>query len=389
MIPLEITPRFHMFTFSRFILTLAPLSLTASLVGCDRKPAEAAPPPIAAPAVPVRVAAAEQMDLPLEIRTIGNVESLAKVSLKPQIAGLVIETPFADGGDVNAGDVLVRIDPRPYEAALSEALARLEVSRARAADAESLLKMMHEALEGRAVAQRDLDKAKSEADATAAAVKADEAAVQTARLNLDYSTIRAPISGRAGMIMVKRGNVVKENESQIVEINQLRPIGVSFALPEQQLSRVRELQSHAALRLTALPPGDSGPPAEGTISFIDNKVDPTTGTIRVRGDFPNQDDRLWPGQFVNVSLRLTIEKDVIVVPAQSVQSGQTGRFVFVIKDGKAQMRPVQVARTVQDLSAISDGLVAGEQVVVQGQLRLLPGAAVEILKPTQQGEGKQ
>lgn len=342
--------------------------------GCDR--AGAGPAPAPAPA-PVRTAVAERRDLPLEIRTIGTVESLATVTVRPQIAGRIVEVPLQEGQEVRPGDTLVRIDPRPFEAALAEARARLEAARARERDARLAFAQMEAAAQGRAVSERERDKSGADAEAAAAEVRVAEAIVQTGELQLEYCTITSPIAGRSGLVRVKAGNVVKENETEIAQINQMAPIGVSFAVPEGSLAEVRRLREAGPLSVQAAPPGDDRPAPVGEVTFLDNQVDPATGTIRLRATFANEDRRLWPGQFVRVTLTLAVERGVIVIPSYALQNGQQGPFVFVVKDGTAQMRPVVVARTVGDLSAIRSGLEPGEVVVTEGQLRLVPGVKVD------------
>lgn len=355
---------------------LLPLVCAIAAGGCD-KAVEKATGPGAGPLAPVRLASAERRDLPLDIRTIGAVESLAVVTIRPQIAGRIVETPFVEGGDVSRDDVLVRLDARPFEAALHESEARLEASKAREFDANLALAQMESAMQGRAVSERERDKSKADALAAAAEVRMNEAAVETARLQLEYCTIRAPIAGRTGLVKVKAGNVVKENETEIVQVSQIDPIGVSFAVPEQHLAEIRRLQKLGPLVVEAAPPGDDGPPERGEVSFSDSQVDPATGTLRMRATVANPDRRLWPGQFVRVTLRMTVEKDVIVVPAHAVQTGQKGQFVFVVKDGTAHMVDVTVSRTSDGLAAIASGLNAGDQIVTEGQLRLLPGTRVQ------------
>lgn len=345
--------------------------------GCQKRSESAGsgggPPP-----APVRVVTAERRELPLEIRTIGSAESLAVVTVRPQLDGMIVGTPLVEGGEVKAGDVLVRLDPRPFEAALHEAEARLESGRAHEADARRALGQLETALQGRAVSERERDKAQADASALAADVRMWEAAVETARLRLAYCTITSPISGRAGLIKVKAGNVVKENETEIAQISQVDPIGVTFSIPEQSLGQVRRLMKEAPLRVDALASGDDGEPVSGEVTFLDNQVDPSTGTIRLRANFANADRRLWPGQFVRVTLRLTVERDVIVIPEQAVQTGQKGKFVYVVRDGVAEMRDVTVSRNAGGMAAVTGGIEPGEVVVTEGQLRLLPGARVQL-----------
>jgi multidrug efflux system membrane fusion protein len=349
--------------------------------GCDRSNAPAAD-QAKPPAVPVSIGQVQLRDMPDEIQGIGNVESLAAITLRPQVDGQLTQAKFVEGQEVTAGELLLVIDPRPFQAALDQAQAKLAMDTARAEDAQKAAAQMAEALQGRAMSQREADRAQSEAQALQAQVESDKAAVEAARLQVEYCSITAPITGRAGALLVKPGNVVKANETDLVQINQLAPIYVSFSLPEQQLARVRAEQAKAPLPIQAVIPGDSAAPVGGTLVFIDNRVDQATGTIRMRGEFANDDRRLWPGQFVNVVLIVKTDANALVVPAGAVQTGQGGSFVFVVKpDRTVEQRWVTIQRRVGSSIVISHGLAAGETVVTDGQLRLVPGSTIEATQP--------
>jgi multidrug efflux system membrane fusion protein len=353
------------------------LALVAFAPGCGSKASSAAPPPGGGAPTPVTIATVGRADVPVDIRAIGTVEPLASVVIKPQVAGLLVDVRFEEGADVRAGDLLLQIDPRPFQAALHVAEAELARDQAVAGDKKEAAEQIEGALQKSAVSQRSASQARADADAALAVVKKDEATVENARLQLEYGSIRAPFDGRTGKLEVKRGSVVKANETEMLSIHQIVPIRVAFAVPEKHLSDIRKASADAQLAVQAQVPG-ADPPVQGVLTFVDNSVDTTTGTIRLMATFANEDRRLWPGQFVQVSLRTGIDRDVVVVPARAVQTGQKGSFVFVVgSDRKVETRPVSVRRTAGDASVIAEGLSAGEIVVTDGQLRLVPGARVE------------
>ena len=338
--------------------------------------------------VPVVAETAAQKNVPLQIKAIGNVEAYNTVAVKSQVNGEISEVFFSEGKDVRKGKLLFRIDPRPFESALRQAESALARDRAQARNAQEEAKR-YAGLAGKGfVSQQEFERARTNADALDAVVQADEAAVENARLQLEYTAIMSPIDGKTGAITVQKGNVVKANEAALVTINQITPVYVTFSVPEQELAGIKKHQAAGDLHVEVLAsPGAK--PAAGRLTFIDNKVNMQTGTILLKATFANQDHALWPGQFVDVVLTLTTEKDRVVVPTHAVQTGQQGQFVYVVKDDKTvELRPVSPARTVGDLTVIDKGLQAGETVVTDGQLRLTPGAKVEI-KPSaaEQREG--
>ena len=330
-------------------------------------------------AVPVKVATAVQSDVPVQIRSIARVEAYATVTVKPQVVGQITDVLFTEGQDVKVNDLLFNIDPRPFEAALRQAEATLAKDTALAEDAEKEVVWEANLLKQNAAAQREYEKSRADADALQATVRADVAAVERARLDLEYCAIRSPIDGRTGDVLIDRGNVVKADEAMLVVINQISPIYVVLSLPEQHLSAIVEHQAAGPLAVEATIPQDDGPTEHGVLTFVDNKVDNTTGTITLKATFNNEDRRLWPGQFVNAVVTLTIRPGAIVVPSSAVQTGQTGQFVYVVKDDRtAELRPIVAGFTLDDRIVIEQGLGAGEVVVTDGQLRLVPGAAVDL-----------
>lgn len=329
--------------------------------------------------VPVIVQTADQKDVPLQLRVIGNAEAYNAVQIKALAGGEVEGVYFQEGQDVRKGDLLFKIDPRPYEAALRQAEGALARDMAQARNAEEQAKRYALLVQKEYVARDQYDQIRANAEALAAAVEADKANVETARLNLSYCTIKAPISGRAGGVLVNAGNVVKANDVVMTTINQIIPIYVTFSIPEQNLNEVKRYAARHELKVEALVPGEEKRPARGELSFIDNAVNTTTGTIKLKGTFPNQDRRLWPGQFMDVVLTLTVEPKRVVVPSQAVQTGQQGQYVYVIKqDLTADLRPVTAGRTFDSWTIIEKGVAPGERIVTDGQVKLRPGAAVEI-----------
>lgn len=354
------------------------LLLGAAFAGCTR----AGRKPPAPPAIPVTAAAVEKMDVPLDLTAVGHVDAYSNVAVRTRVGGEVTKVTFREGQDVKAGDLIFELDRRPYQAALAEAEANLERDRARAREADENLKRYALLIKKDYVTQEQFSQATANADALRATVKGDEAQLETARLNLSYCTITAPISGRTGGLLVHPGNLVKANDDRpLVVINQVEPIYVTFAVPEASLADVKRRAAAGVLKVSALPNDAGGVPSEGVLTFIDNAVDATTGTINLKATFPNRERALWPGQFTNVSLVLATDAGATVAPNTSVQPGQTGSFVYVIKaDETVEARPVTVRRVWKQWSVIEKGLAPGERVVTDGQLRLAPGAKVTIKK---------
>ncbi len=339
-------------------------------------------------AVPVTTATVIQKAMPIELKVIGTAEPYSTVGIRSQITGQLTAVNFKEGDDVTAGQALFSLDRRPLEAALQQAEANLERDVAQAGNAASMAKRYQE-LADRGIATREqVDTSRTSAAALNATVNAERAAVESAKLQLQYATIAAPISGRTGALMVNEGNLVRANDTTpLVVINQVSPIFVSFSIPEARLPELKKYMARGSLRVTATPPNDEGPPSLGRIAFVDNAVDQATGTIRIKGTFPNDDRRLWPGQFVNVVVALASETNAIVVESAAVQAGQQGPFVFIVKaDQSVELRPVAVGRANATETVIESGLKPGETVVTDGHLRLVPGSRISVKGQIEQPE---
>jgi len=326
------------------------------------------------------VTAVRQKPVPLDIRVIGTAEAYSNVAIRAQLTGELTSVNFEEGDDVRQGQVLFTLDKRPFEGVLRQAEANLQRDVAQAANASAQARR-YDDLAQRGIATREqVDTARTNATAMEATVGADQAAVENARVQLQYATIPAPIAGRTGALMVHPGNLVRANDTTpLVVINQLTPIYVSFAVPEAQLPALKRYMVQGSVNVEAQPPNDSSTPATGRITFVDNAVDQTTGTIRVKSSFANADRRLWPGQFVNVVVTLTTDPKAIVVPTVAVQSGPQGTYVYVVKTDKTvELRSIEVLRANGNETVIKSGLSAGETVVTDGHLRLVPGARISV-----------
>jgi len=332
------------------------------------------------PAIPVTVAPVRQEVVPFRLLAIGNVEAYATVSVKARVDGQIVEVGFKEGEEVPRGRALFKIDPRPYEAALRQAEANFLRDTAQKDQARSQERRYKDLLDKNFVSKEAYAQIRTNADTAEAVAQGSRAALDNATLNLEYCTIRSPIEGYLGKIQIQMGNLVRANDaSPLVVINQVHPIYVNFSVPEQQLVAVRGYMSSGPLAVDALAPGSDRSAATGTLVFVDNAVDPSTGTIKLRARFQNGENALWPGQFVNVRIKLYDQKDALVVPSKSVQTGPNGQYVFVVKpDMTAELRKVTVERTDGDDAIIATGLQKGEQVVTQGQLRIGAGAKVVV-----------
>jgi len=355
--------------------------------------------------VPVAVAKVSRRNVPIHIQVIGNVEAYSIIAVKAQVGGILTKVSFQEGDYVQNNDLLFTIDPRPLKAMLDQQEATLAKNRAQLRQAEANL-ARDIAQEQYAIAQANRyakltqegvisreqsEQIRANADAQSQAVSADKAAIESAKaemvatqamietnkLQLAYTEIRSPIDGRTGNLMVKQGNVVTANNVDLMTINQVQPIYVTFAIPESQLRDVKKYMAVGKLPVFVSPQDDESEKQTGYLTFIDNSVDPTTGTIKLKGTFPNQDRKLWPGEFVRVSLQLTTHTNALVVPNQAVQTGQDGEFVFVVKEDRTvESRPVTTSVRVDQEMVVEKGLEFGETVVTEGQLRLSPGARV-------------
>ena len=365
------------------LLTASALALTACSGG---EAVSTTPPPggrgggANAPAVPVTAAPVVQKSVPLSVQGIGTVIAASTVTVRAQVTGELTAVNFVEGDEVQEGQVLVTIDKRPLEAALSQAQAALDRDVAQAANARSQAARYQDLAKRGIATKEQVDQIVANSAALDATVELDKANVENAKVQLQYATIRAPLTGKTGLLQVHPGNLVRATDTTpIVTINKITPVYVSFSVPEAMLPDLKRYMARGKLAVTALPPNDQGPPATGLINFIDNAVDPTTGQIKIKGTFPNTDRRLWPGQYVNVDVRLSTEPNAIVVPSLAVQTGQQGTYVFVVKpDQTVDLRPVTVERTSGDQSVIKTGLKPGETVVTDGQLRLNAGTRVSI-----------
>src|SRR5262245_54252773 len=338
--------------------------------------------------VPVTIAPVINKSMPIEISVIGTAEPFSNVAIRSQITGQLEKVNFTEGDDVQQGQVLFTLDRRPLELALREAQANLDRDTARAENA-ALMTKRYEDLAKRGIAPREqLDTSRADMAALNATVAADRAALENATVQLDYATIKAPISGRTGALMVHEGNLVRANDqTPLVTINQILPISVAFAIPEARLAELKRYLAGGSLRVTASPPNDEGRAAVGKIAFVDNAVDENTGTIRVKGTFPNTDRRLWPGQFVNVIVTLTTDPKAIVVPSVAVQTGQQGTYVFVVKpDEPVEMRSGAVDRGSASQTVRAEGVQPGDTEVTDGHLRLVPGSGISVKGGGQQAD---
>jgi multidrug efflux system membrane fusion protein len=331
-------------------------------------------------AVPVVVATAVQKSVPTQIRAVGNVEAYSTVAIKSQVTGVIYKIHFKEGDDVKKDQLLFTIDPRPFEAAVKQAEANLARDNAQLNNARDQAKRYAELVDKQYVSREQYDQIRTNADAAQAVVEADKAAVDNAKVQLSYCYIYSPVSGRVGSFLINEGNLVRVNDgTPLVVINQISPIFVSFAVPEQYLTALKRHMMSGKLLIDASFAADEGRPEQGRLEFIDNAVDRSTGTVRLKGVFSNGERRLWPGQFVNAALTLTTQGDAVVIPSESIQVGPEGQQVFVVTgDKRVEQRLVTVGQTQQGESVITKGLAAGEMVVREGQFLLGPDARVDI-----------
>ncbi len=331
--------------------------------------------------VPVTVSPVLEKTIPVQIKAIGNVEAYATVSIKSRVGGELRQISFRGGQDVNKGDLLFTIDPDPYEVTLKQTQANLAKSMALLKKAEEDRARYADLVQKEYISQEQYDQSRTNVDALKAQIKADQAAVDNARLQVSYCYIRAPLSGRTGDLLADKGNMIKaqDDNKSLVVINQIQPIYISFAIPEQNLGEIKKYAAAGQLKLKAMVPKDGEYPEEGTLSFMDNTVDKATGTIKLKGTFPNKARHLWPGQFVNVVLDLTAQSNALVVPSQALQTGLEGQYVFIVRPNlTAETRPVVIGRPFNGQTVIEKGLQAGEKVVTDGQFQLISGTKVQI-----------
>ncbi|OLC52310.1 MAG: hypothetical protein AUH43_00470 [Acidobacteria bacterium 13_1_40CM_65_14] len=361
---------------------------TIATIGCSSEAVQSTPQPQSGrggggqnAAVPVTIAKAVQKRMPITIQAIGTVIAASTVSVRAQITGEMTSVSFKEGEDVEKGQVLATLDKRPFEAALQQAQATLEKDTAQAANARSQAARYQDLLQRGIATREQVDTMRTQAAALEATAAADRASLENAKVQLTYATITAPMAGRTGLLQVHPGNLVRAQDTQpIVTINKITPVYVSFSVPEAQLPALKRfIAAQGTLPASAIAPTESGAPSTGRVNFIDNAVDPTTGTIKVKGTFPNDDRRLWPGQFVNVTVTLTSDPNAIVVPSVAVQTGQQGTYVFTVQpDQTVELRPVTVARLAGDETVVQTGVSAGDTVVTDGHLRLVPGSRISV-----------
>jgi membrane fusion protein, multidrug efflux system len=329
-------------------------------------------------AVPALIAQSEAHDVPVELRNIGNVEAYSTVTIRSQVTGQITKVHFHEGDEVKLGDMLFSIDSRPAEGALRQAQADLKRDQAQLAGAKLEFERQKKLLEQSITSQDEYEKSEASFQALEATVLADEAFVNRARLQLEFTSIRSPIDGRTGNLMVKEGNVVKAPDDAMVVINQVQPIYVTFSTPEQDLPSIRQRLKDSKLWVEVEMPSDSGEPPRGELSFIDNAVDTTTGRIKLKATFPNTNNVLWPGQFVQTKLTLRTLTNATVVPARAIQSSQNGDFVFIVQpDSTVQKRPIVAGLTRGGKTVIESGVRYGDTVVIDGQLRLRDGSLIK------------
>jgi multidrug efflux system membrane fusion protein len=372
---MDLNSRLHAAIFAAGMLAVAAAGCSHSMVRSEDRPV-----------VPVRVATAFTRTVPVQVRVIGNGEAFSTVSIKSQVNAELMEVHFQEGQFVKKGDLLFTLDRRPFDAALHQAEANLARDQAQLELAEVQAKRYANLYQAGVAPKEQADQMQANADALKAAVLADKAATEYAKLQLEYCFIYSPIDGRTGTLMVHVGNLVKANDVPVlVVINQITPIYVAFSPPEDVLPQVKKYMALGRLKVEAFPPDDPQRPETGFLSFVDNAVDSTTGTIRLKGTFENVSHRLWPGQFVNVALTLTEQPNAVLVPQQAVQTGQDGQFVFVVKsDQTVESRAVTVSRTFEGDAIVEKGVHPGDVVVTDGQSGLVPGARV-VIKTGPQG----
>jgi multidrug efflux system membrane fusion protein len=367
------------------IAATVALAVTATVmprvIGTFAPSAEAQSPPPSSPGIPVTAGVVATADVPVFLNAIGTVQAFNMVTIKSRVDGQIVKIAFTEGQDVKAGDPLIQIDPRPFQAMLDQALANQEKDQANLANAQRNLARDAALLKSNlAVSQQQYENDRATVATNQALVDGDKAAVETARLNLGFADIRAPIDGRLGIRMVDAGNMVRATDSTgLVTISQLKPIFVSFTVPQENLHKIHEKQAGGDLTVHAYGSDNKTALAEGKLTVIDNAIDQPTGTIRLKATFANADERLWPGEFVNVRLILSVRKGAPTVPAQTVQDGPTGQYAYVIKeDGTVERRPVEVAAVQDGVAVIGKGLSVGDRVVVEGQYRLTNGVRVKV-----------
>jgi multidrug efflux system membrane fusion protein len=355
---------------------IEPFALNAPAVGAE-------PPPSVGPGVPVTAGAVAVADVPVFLNAIGAVQAFNMVTIKSRVDGQIMQVAFTEGQNVKAGAPLLQIDPRPFQAALDQAQAAKQKDEAQLVSAQADLERYAELVGPGHQTRQSYDQQKAMVAQLQASIKGDEAQINTAKLNLGYADIRAPIDGRLGARLVDSGNLVRATDATgLVTITQLKPIFVSFTLAQDNIDDIREHQAKAPLVVQAYSGDGKTLLGEGKLTLIDNVIDQTTGTIRLKATFANNDEGLWPGRFVNVRVVLRVRQGVPTVPAQTVQDGPTGHYAYVInKDDTVDRRVVEIAAVQDGIAVVTKGLSPGEKVVVEGQYRLTQGARVRVAAP--------
>ena len=362
----------------RALLCIVAALASAYFSGCSQKSSAADKKTNGSLVVPVVVTQAIAQDFPIELRNIGNVEAYATVTIRSQITGQITKIHFREGQEVKAGDMLFTIDPRPAQGALRQAQADLKRDQAQLVSARLEFDRAKKLFESKISSKDDYDKAEAAYGALEATVMADEAQVSRAQLQVEFTSLRSPLDGRTGNLMVKEGNIVKAPDDSLVTINQVHPIYVTFSVPEQELPAIRERMQGAALPVEVDAPGNTSLKLKGELSFIDNTVDMATGRIRLTATFENADGLLWPGQFLQTRLTIRTLAHATMVPTQALQSSQSGDFMFVVKqDSKVEKRPVTAGPSRGGMMVVEKGVEPGETVVIDGQLRLVEGSEVK------------
>jgi multidrug efflux system membrane fusion protein len=339
------------------------------------------------PAIPVSVAPAQRRDVPIYLTGLGTVQAFNTVTVKTRVDGELIKVAFTEGQDVKAGDLLAQIDPRPFQAAYDQAVAKKVQDEANLANAKVDLQRFSDLATRNFAPKQQVDTQRATVAQLEAQIRGDQAAIDSAKTQLDYTTITSPLTGRTGIRLVDQGNIVHATDATgLVVVTQLQPISVVFTLPESDLASVQSALKSGPVRIFAMDRDSDEQLAEGTIAVLDNQIAQTTGTLRIKGTFPNKDDALWPGEYLNVRLLARTAPNVVTVPSSALQRGQNGYYAYVVKpDSTVETRPLKVGQVSEGVAIVDDGVAAGEQIVTAGQYRLQPGARVEVNSPAANG----